>query len=85
MYVLVRENLASTRGSVLLTSLDLGSARRRTALNGLKLMVLDGRDQSGGREGTARRRRGPLGGRERTVLVRKASARHWQVDVKGLR
>ena len=85
VYVLVRENLSSTRRSVVLVRLDLVSARRRTALNYQELKVLDGADPAGGREGTARRRPSPLGGRDQTVLVRKASARHWQVDVKGLR
>ena len=84
-YVLDKENLSSTRRSVVLAGLGLSSVCRGTALNGLELVVLDGADPSGGREGTALSRHSQLGGREGTALIREASARHWQVDVKGLR
>jgi len=68
-----------------LGSQSVSSVCRRIALSGLQLVVLDGADLSGGCEGTARSRQSPLGRREETPLVRKASAMHWQVDVRGLR
>lgn len=70
--VLDRENLSSTCRSVVLDRLDLESGRRKTALSGLELMVLDRADPSGGCEGTARGRRGPVGERDVTKLVTKA-------------
>ena len=81
VYVLVRDNLTSIRKSVVLARLDLGSARRRTALNGLKLMVLDGADRRVDVKGL----RGAGGVRSADVNGPCWSERHWQVDVKGLR
>ena len=72
VYVLVRKNPASTRGCVVLANKNLASVCRRTALNGLELVVLDRRGPSGGCEGTAPRRRRLVGGRDVTELVTKA-------------
>ena len=79
--VLVSENLSSTRRSVVLIRLDLGSARRRTALNGLELVVFDGADRRADVKGL----REAAGVRWADVKGPRWSERHWQVDVKGLR
>ena len=81
VYVLVRDNLASTRRRVMVGRLSLSSVCRRIALNGLELLVFDGADRRTDVKGL----REAAGVRSADVKRPRWSERHWQVDAKGLR